>query len=147
MDQLNRTRKRLRRLLNGHFPDINNVGANEWSIRNQSSITFVEVSRGFGVDGTLIKVNSPLTCRVPMGHDLFRWVATEGQNFPIGHVYLVPSGEAQTCELWFGHNFTAEGLGKAAILASIYPVIITSNELDDLLRDRFGGLLAGDRIR
>ena len=134
-------------MLNGHFPELNTVGAGEWSIRNQSSITFIEVSRGFGVDGTLIKVNSPLTYRVPIGNDLFRWVATEGQNFPIGHVYLVPSGESKTCELWFGHNFAADGLRKSSILASIYPVIVTSNDLDDHLKDRFGGLLAGDRNR
>lgn len=146
MNRINRMKTKVGRLLQSHFPGAQSVRTDEWAIRNQSSTTYVNLTQGFGPDGVIMRVNSPLVYRVPIGSDLYRWVATEGQDHTIGHVYLVPSGEAGTCELWFGHNFAVNQFDETAILASIYPVIITSNDLDDRLLEQFGGRLAGDRV-
>jgi hypothetical protein len=126
-----------------HFPDSREHQEDEWTVRNDSARVFVTVGPGLGSAGCILSVQCPLVHRVPVSDELFRWVATYGQDHVIGSVYLVMSGERNTCELWFGHTCILDVLVSSHILGSVYPVLTISNDLDNQLQARFGGIITG----
>lgn len=130
-------------LLLAHFPGSREDRPGEWTVRNESARVFVTLGPGLGPTGGMLSVQCPLVHRVPLTDDLYRWVATSGQDHAIGHVLLVPSGENNTCELWFGHNCILDVFVPSHVLGSVYPVLTVSNDLDNRLQERFGGIVTG----
>lgn len=126
-----------------HFPGSREDRPGEWTVRNESARVYVTLSAGLGPAGGLLSVQCPLVHRVPVSAELFRWVATTGQDHTVGRVFLVMSGEHDTCELWFGHTCILDVLVPSHLLGSVYPVLTTSNDLDNHLQARFGGIVTG----
>lgn len=134
-------KNRIHVILGRHFGAIEVSRHGEFILKNESAHLFISVDHGFGSSGQIIKIVVPLLTRVPLSTDLYRWVAVEGRDFPLGGVSLVPHANGSHGELWFGHNFSADDLDEKELLGSIYPILVTANELDDKLMSRFGGQL------
>jgi len=117
----------------------------EIGIRNGSATVFVTTKQGFGPTGTLVSMNAPLVHRVNLNPDLLRWVAVEGRSHDLGGVYVIPSGDHGTCELWLGHSFVSDELDRGSLLSALFQMLVLSDQLDDLIRDRFGGIRFHDR--
>lgn len=119
---------------------------NELVVENGSATLFINTKDGFAQRGILITMNSPLVHRIPMSPELIRWVAVEGRSNDIGGVFLVPSGEAGTCEIWLGHSLVGNELDEQGILATVYQLLVLADQLDDFIRERFGGTRYYDRF-
>ena len=137
----NALRNRIHVILGHHFGAVEVSRHDEFILQNESAHLFLSVDRGFGEAGLIVKIVAPLVTRVPLSTDLYRWVAVEGRNFPLGGVSLIPHANGSHGELWFGHNFSADDLDEKELLGSIYPILVTVNDLDDQLLARFGGQL------
>jgi hypothetical protein len=115
----------------------------DFVIRHNSAVVFVSVIPGFGEGGVVIRVRSPLVAKVPITYDLCRWIAVEGQNYLLGRAWLVPNEGGADGWVFFGHAITADDLDESELMDAIYAVTYTSDNLDNDLRDRFGGDLFG----
>lgn len=141
MTTLDPLRNRIHVILGRHFGAVEVNQHGEFILRNESAHLFVSVDHGFGSTGQIIKIVVPLLTGVPLSIDLYRWVAIDGRDFPLGGVSLIPHANGSHGELWFGHNFSADDLDEKELLGSIYPILIAANDLDDILMQRFGGQL------
>ena len=113
-------------------------------VRNNSAVTFIRVKEGFGDDGVVIDVDCPLLTEVPLTNELFRYVATEGQMFMIGGLFVdVTEGES-TGWLLFTYSLIADDLDESELMHSVMGITYISDKLDNELQKRFGGELFGD---
>jgi hypothetical protein len=140
IDSLSPSRRYLTQILGQNFPGMMVSSENELILENGSATLFINTRDGYGQQGILITINSPLVHRIPMSQELVRWVAVEGRSHDIGSVYLVPSGEGETCEIWLGHSLVGNELDGHGILAMVYQLLVLADHLDDLIRERFGGI-------
>ena len=141
MSAIEQLTNRVHVILAKHFGVHGSNKQGEFKIQNESAQVYVSVDHGFGSQGLVIKVNCPLVNRVPLSHELFRWISVEGRNYPLGGVYLVPHANGSHGEIWFNHNFVADDLDEKELLGSLYPILIAANDLDDELVRRFDGEL------
>ena len=119
----------------------------EIAVTNGSATLFIDAHDSFGLRGTLMTMNSPLVHKLPMTHDLLRWVSVEGRAHDIGGVYVVPSGDAGSCEVWLGHSVVSHDLDAGGVLATVYQLLVLADDLDDYVQSRFGGTRFADKIR
>jgi len=114
----------------------------DFVIRYESAVTFVSVEEGFS-DGSIVSLRCPLICDVKITDQLCRWVATEGQEFRLGGCFLNPNEDPKTGWVYFKYSITADDLDESELQNAVAAVVITGNQLDNELRDRFGGKLFG----
>jgi hypothetical protein len=119
----------------------------EMAVTNGSATLFIHAHDSLGVHGTLVTMNSPLVHKLPMTPDLLRWVAVEGRAHDIGGVYVVPSGDAGSCEVWLGHSVVSHDLDAGGVLATVYQLLVLADDLDDHVQSRFGGIRFADKSR
>ena len=112
---------------------------------NGSATLFINSHDSYGVRGILVAMNSPLVHKLSMTNELLRWVAVEGHAHDIGGIYVVPSGDTGSCEVWLGHSVVGHDLDSGGILATVYRMLVLADDLDDKIRDRFGGIRFNDR--
>jgi hypothetical protein len=141
MTPLETLRNRVHVILARHFGSIEITQDDEFVLKNESAYVFISVDYGFGSTGMIVKINCPILNRVPLSIDVYRWVSVEGRNFPLGGIALIPHANGSHGELWFGHSFSADELDEKELLGSVYPILVTANDLDDQLLMRFGGQL------
>ena len=117
----------------------------EIAVTNGSATLFINSHDSYGVRGILVTMNSPLVHKLSMTNELLRWVAVEGHAHDIGGIYVVPSGDTGSCEVWLGHSVVGHDLDSGGILATVYRMLVLADDLDDKIRDRFGGTRFSDR--
>ena len=100
---------------------------------------------GFGPEGSLITFESPLVHRIEMSDLLIRWVAMDGRSHALGGIYLVPSGQGNTCELWMSHSMVGDRVDRSTLISTLIQLLVLCDELDDRIRQRFGGVRFHDR--
>ena len=85
----------------------------------------------------VVTITSPILRGVPIGPELYAWVATEGWKFLFGHVTLdVVDGRA---DLNFQHRLLATHLDAEELDSAVVAVVAIADQLDDELQSRFGG--------
>lgn len=134
---------KVQRLLQANLERIEIDKDNDFVIRYESVIAFVGVKEGFGSFDTFVRVFSPLVLDVPLTDELYRWVATEGQSYSIGGSWIRPADDGRTGAVYFGYGIVGDDLDESELMAAIYAVTFSSNDLDNLIKDRFGGRLFG----
>jgi hypothetical protein len=116
----------------------------DFVLRRESAITFVRVDEGFGDDGTIVSFRCPLVTKVRLTADVYKWVATEGQDFRIGGCQVIPANDSpDTGSIWFQYAIVGDDLDESELMAGTMVTLISSNDLDNMLRDKFGGELFG----
>ena len=119
----------------------------EIAVTNGSATLFISTHDAYGVRGILMTMNSPLVHKLPMTTELLRWVAVDGRSHDIGGVYVVPSGDTGSCEVWLGHSVVCHDLDAGGVLATVYQLLVLADDLDDYVQSRFGGTRFADKIR
>ena len=142
MPTVDDVKAKVQRILQANLNRVEIDRDGDFMVRHESAVVFVRVLKGFGEDGVIVRVNCPLVVDVPVTPDLAMWIATEGQDYIIGSTQLVIR-EDGTGWLFFAQNIIADDLDESELMGTIFGVTFTSNDLDNNLRDRFGGQLFG----
>jgi len=86
----------------------------------------------------LVKVWATILVQAPRSPGLFKWVATEGQDWMLGGTRVV-LGEDGDCTLLFVHSLAGETLDPGEFKNAVMAVATTANHLDDIAQEKFGG--------
>jgi len=135
------TREKVRRMLTDKLGSVMVTNDDRFLVRHNSAVVFISVEEGFG-DGTIVKVEAPLISKVDITLDLLKWIAFDGQNFKIGGCILL-TDEAGKGMIIFKYTLTADDLDESELMNAVLGVTFVSDDLDNKLRDRFGGELFG----
>jgi hypothetical protein len=143
MGAIDDVRNKVQRILTQHGRvELDRDG--DFVLRQGSAVTFVSVRKGFGEDGTIVSFRCPLVNKVKLTPEVYKWVATEGQHYKLGGCQVVPSREHQDSgSIWFSYAIVGDDLDESELMAGTRATILTSNDLDNQLRDMFGGELIG----
>jgi hypothetical protein len=82
---------------------------------------------------------------VPLTQDVYKWVATEGQNFHFGSCYVTIEENPANGWISFGYSIVGNDLDQNELLSAVYRTVFTANDLDNTLLQKFGGKLFTDR--
>jgi hypothetical protein len=86
----------------------------------------------------LVKVWATILVGAPRSPGLFKWVATEGQNWMLGGTRVV-LGDDGDCSLLFVYHMSGETLDPGEFKNGVMAVATTANHLDDIAQEKFGG--------
>ncbi len=89
-------------------------------------------------DSIVLRIFSQFLRDVPLTPELYRWVATDGQDFLFGNTALVEF-ENGIGRLDFGTYLLADYLDTEELRTAVSAVAVTADRLDDELMARFGG--------
>lgn len=138
-------KKKVQRILTDDFGTIQIDRDGDFVVKFESAVTFVrlyELEKGDEVD-VVVQAMCPLVIKVPLTNELYKWVATDGQGFTFGGCRLRPDDNGKTGSVEFDYSIVGNDLDPNELRSLVYRVAITANNLDNKLRDRFGGELFG----
>lgn len=101
----------------------------------ESTRVFVSVEEWVD-DLSIVRVVSIPVWEVPGSADLFKFVAT--RSFRFGSLYLFDK-EDGTFNVNFSHQMIGDTLDPEEFTHAVKAVTFTANELDDEIKDQFGG--------
>lgn len=89
---------------------------------------------------TLVQIWATVLRDVAPSPELFEWAAREGGGYFFGHVRVV-DGEPGSgkLRLVMAHTLLGDFLDQRELEAAMYGVLTSADELDDKLKERFGG--------
>ena len=144
MQTLEQVKEKVQRILMEHYPTRMDKDG-DFRINYESAHLFVTVrERTFGDNQKdfIVGLFCPLINSFEPTQDLYKWVATEGQDFAFGHVQFIhPEGGYP--ELLFSHTILAVDLDESELLNAVGAVLYTSVDLDTELHQKFGGQMFG----
>lgn len=88
-------------------------------------------------DKTVVRVFSITNVGLPPSPDLTRYLVTENFSLLFGHLAY---NEAES-SVWFLHNLLGDQLDREELLTALRMVATRANHYDDVIKERFGGLL------
>jgi hypothetical protein len=142
MPDVTETRSKVQRMLTNLYGRVEIDRDEDFVVRQGSAVTFIRVREGFG-DGTLIDVKCPLLTDVPLTPELYKWVATEGQEYKLGGVWINPDENKKTGWVYFRYAITGDDVDESELANAVGVVAVGGDVLDNELRDKFGGELFG----
>lgn len=135
---------KVQRILIDRFGSADMVDTNRFRTQYESALGFVDV-QAWGEDSTVVKVWSPMLRSVPLTPEVFKWVATDGQNHWFAHARIIASGDDPTeGMIAWEYDILGDFLDPDELKFVMVAVVAGANEFDDELQDRFGGLKAND---
>ena len=144
MSVVDQVRTKVQRILTDNFGKVEIDRDNDFVVRKDSAVTFIRIREGFGDDGAIIEVKCPLLMEVTLTKELFQWVATEGQRYKLGSVYVNPDDNGKTGWVYFRYAIIGQDLDESELMTAVGVVLVTSDELDNELQEKFGGELFGE---
>jgi hypothetical protein len=135
-------REKAQRILTDALGTVQVDGDGDFVIQEESAVTFVRVA-DWDDENTVVRVWSIMAVDVPLSDELFRWAATEGQDFLFGSCSVI-EGDDGTGEVHFTHHLLGDFLDPDELILATAAVAATANGLDDLVKARFGGRLFTD---
>ena len=113
-----------------------------WISIEEGNIPKSEKSKDWHVNHDIphvfVKVWAAILVAAPRSPALFKWVATEGQNWMLGGTRVV-LGDDGECSLIFVYNLAGETLDPGEFKNAVMSVATTANHLDDIAQEKFGG--------
>ena len=143
MPSIESVKQKVQRILTDHLGKIEIDRDGDYVVRHESAVAYIRIGEGFGEDGVHLRVMVPLIVDVKITNELCRWIATEGQDFMIGGCFLNPNDDDKTGWVYFKYGITADDLDESELINAVFAAAATGNQLDNELRDRFGGELFG----
>ena len=130
-------KEKVQRILAGSLGSVSIDEDGDFFVRFESAVVVVEVLE-MNDDVTLIKSYSIMLSEVPLNHEVYRWVATEGQDHFFGHARVVERDNG-TGTIMFEHVLLGDFLDPEELNWAVLALGRTADELDDRLQARFGG--------
>jgi hypothetical protein len=143
MSAVDQTRAKVQRIYAKKLGSVEVGRSDEFIVRHGSAVLFVNVSKGFGNDGTVVQLLVPLVTDVPVTDELFRFVATEGQGYMIGTLRANVNDDQKTAWMSLGYCLIGDDLDESELIHATGALVTTADDLDNELRERFGGKLYG----
>ena len=109
----------------------------DFFVRHDSTVVYVRVSE-LRDDATIVKSWAILLNDVPLTPEVYRWVATEGQEYFFGHARLVETEEGKG-RIQFEHILLGDFLDPDELEWAVIALGNTTDQLDDELKAKFGG--------
>ena len=136
------TTQKVQRILTSEFNGVQ-LTKKGFSLEKGSTAIFVEVHEwapdSEGNPRSVVQIWAPLGRDVKPTPEMFRWAATEGQGMYFGSVSVLENDESKSCLVIFDETLLGDYLDPAELLTAIYGVAFTADDLDDVVRTRFGG--------
>lgn len=134
--------EKVQRMLANRFGSIKIDKDGDFVVTHESAVTYIS-SIQWNDEQTIVHIKCPMLVDVPITADLTRWIAVEGQRYFLGSTYLNPNEDGKTGWVYFRHNLLGDDLDEPELMEALYAVAITSNTLDNELKEKFGGELFG----
>jgi len=144
MSMIDEIRKKVQRILTDELGRVEIDRDGDYVLHHESAVVFVSLRELNDQPDTNIIISAycPLVVNVPLTLDVYKWVATAGQDFSFGHCLLFPNEDNENLgRIIFGYSIVGNDLDPNELQNLIYAVLFTGNDLDDMLKDQFGGQL------
>ena len=134
-DQLVATRTRLQEMLTEVFDRVEVDKYGSFTFPAESARVFIKV-HPFG-RGTVVNVFAHTNIDVPASDELFRHIALNANSWMFGH--LGASERDGKVLVTLSHRLLGEHLQVEELQAVVYSVAFTADQIDDEIKQRFGG--------
>ena len=144
MTMIEEVRKKVQRILTDELGRVEIDRDGDYVLHHESAVVFVSLrAMGDKPDSNIvINAFAPLVINVPLTPDVYKWVATEGQHYFFGHCQLFENDDNKKLgRILFGYAIVGNDLDPNELQNLIGITMLTANELDDMLKDKFGGQL------
>ena len=135
-------RSKIQRMLTNRFGTVKIDKSNRFVVPFESSVIFVDVEQ-WTDDQTIVQIICPVLVDVTITPELTRWIAVEGQHFRFGNTSLNPNDDGKRGWVFFSHNLLGDDLDEPELMDALDAIVLTGNNLDNKLKDMFGGELFG----
>lgn len=143
MASVDATTQKVQRILTSEFDSVRLTKDGGFAIEHGSTITFIEVLEwapdADGNPRSLVRVWAPLGRDVRRSPEMYRWAATEGQAKLFGGVSILENPDGDGAFLMFATTLLGDYIDPAELTTAVFAVVFTADDLDDLVRERFGG--------
>lgn len=143
---------KVERYLKEIFPSADKKSDTQFSVAFESTRIWVNIENGHipksakskswhlkhDIPHVLVKVWATILVGVPRSPGLFKWVATDGQNWMLGGTRVV-LGDDGLCTLLFVYSLAGETLDPGEFKNAVMSVATAANHLDDIVQEKFGG--------
>lgn len=145
MAKVDEVKKKVQRILADELGSVEIDRDGDFVLKHESAVAFVRCRpRNDKPDADIVvRAFCPLVTNVPLTPELFKWVAVDGQSFQFGSCRVLLDDDGKTGRVDFGDTIVGNDLDPNELLNLVFSVVFTSNELDNELRDKFGGTLFG----
>ena len=144
MSMIEDVRKKVQRILTDDLGRVEIDRDGDFVLHHESAVVFVSlrVMNDNPDANVVISAFCPLVINVPLTPDVYKWIATEGQQFFFGHCQLFVNDDNEKLgRIHFGYSIVGNDLDPNELQNLVYVAMITGNQLDDMLKDKFGGQL------
>ena len=143
MSTIDTVKGKIQRILADQMGSVTIDRDGDFVVTHESAVTYVNVypiSEDEDAD-IIIRCYCPMVKDVPLTPELTRWVSDEGQRKAIGSCYINPDEDGKTCWVYFRYSIVGNDLDPNELLSAVYRTVFTANDLDDMLKEKFGGKL------
>lgn len=135
--------QKVQRILANAFDNVM-LAKDGYSMERGSTRVHIEVKEwGKGSTGepsAIVRIWAPVVRDLAPTPEFYRWAATEGQKFLFGTVTVVDNEDGSKCFVAFDHTLLADYLDPDELIQAVVAVVMTADELDDTVQQKFGGL-------
>jgi hypothetical protein len=91
------------------------------------------------ISRTVVNLWAPVIVDVKPSNDLYKWVATEGQDFVYGHCKVLDFSDKGNVQVLYEITIAGDTIDPGELKQALLAVAMTSDDLDDELKGKFGG--------
>lgn len=129
--------KKVQRMLAEMFGSISIDSDGDFFVRFDSATVFVRVFETHA-GTTMVRVFAVVLSGARLSDDLYRWVATSGQDYFFGHMQVVER-ENGSGLLLFEHHLLGDYVDPDELSFAVHAMGSVADDIDDELQQRFGG--------
>lgn len=129
---------RVQRLLTQQMGRIEIDAEGDYTFAYESTRLHVSVYPWEGPDLTIVSVYSIVLWEVPGSPELFEYIATGAFDYRLGALSLYRRTDG-TFNVNFSHRLIGETMDPEELKHTVGAVAVTADELDDEVKNRFGG--------
>ena len=147
MNMADTVKGKVQRILADELGSVEIDRDGDFIVKHESTIVFVSVFAFNENEDSDIVVScvAPMVTGVPLTPEVFKWVAVDGQRFHFGSCYITPEENPANGWIYFKYAIVGNDLDSNELLSAVYRTAFTANDLDDKLKELFGGKLFTDR--
>ena len=109
----------------------------DFTVREGSARVFITV-RPIGEEHVLVNIWSPLIKNVPASQELFEYLAT-GNLYNFGKLVAMREDDGKHARVVMSHVLLGDYLDPQELALAVAMVVMTADEVDTEIRERFGG--------
>jgi len=138
MTSVAETKERVQRFLT-QLASVNIDEHGRYSIQHESARVFVEVEE-FGDEQTWVRITCPLLFGVTFTPEVYEYVALHSDDYKYGILGLRPDPDAEgTGGIFLTYGLLGTTLDPDELKLAVGMLVTTGNDLDDELKEKFGG--------